>query len=104
MDKSMLLAEQHIRESQSRLLHVDELMARANRARAQGPAARDVETLLRKTQLDRDRYAREIEELQRLRTSRPAEAARRGAGLEAALELVGLEFEKALVAVLDIGR
>lgn len=96
------LVEQHIRESESHLKYIDEMMekARAAKERSQLGAVPD----LAKVQHDRMRLAQELHGLRS--EPRPASeaVAERGKGLNAMLQSVGVELEKALVAVVDQNR
>lgn len=104
MDKMMELAEQHIRESASRLKHIDELMARARSAPRQGSATDQMDSVLNKLQLDRDRLARELDDVQRMPRGDSHAVAKRSEGLRGVLEAVGLQLEQALTAVFDQGK
>jgi hypothetical protein len=93
------LVEQHIRESESHLKHIDEMMekARAAKQRSQLGATPD----LAQVEHDRMRLAQELHGLRN--TPRPAtdDVAERSKGLTSMLKAVGAELEKALVAVVD---
>ena len=104
MDRITDLVEQHIHESESRLRHIDELMAQARAAPLSEPAASNSEALLRRIQLDRDRLARELEDVRRLQPRDRPEVATKGERLKGVLGNLGLELEKALAAVLERGR
>ena len=93
------LAEQHIRESESRLRHIDELMARARQAPTSASALSETAALLQQIQADRDRLAHELEELRRMPHTQASERASRGEGLRGVLEKVGLQLEQALTAI-----
>ena len=102
MDVTSKLVEQHIRESQSRLQHIDELMARARQARAKLPPTAGLEALLTRAQQDRDRLAQHLEGVGRqpVDASSPA-LVEQGEGLKGALEAAGLQLEQVLAAVLE---
>ncbi len=96
------LVEQHIRESESHLRHIDEMMekAREARLRSQLPAPPD----LAKLEHDRMRLAQELHGLRNEPRPASADAAERGKGLKGMLQSVGTELEKVLVAVIDQNR
>ena len=96
------MVEQHIRESESHLKHIDEMMekARAARERSQLPATPDLAQL----QQDRMRMAQELHGLRNEPRPASADVAERSKGLKAMLQSVGAELEKALVAVVDQNR
>ncbi len=99
MNKTADLVEQHVRESELRLRHIDEMMDKARRARLEEPAASEASALLSKIQLDRDRLARELEALRRTPAHEAPIAAERGEGLKGALSAIGLQLEQALGAI-----
>lgn len=101
MNKIADLAEQHIRESESHLRHIDELMAQARKAPLEGTAATEAEALLRKVQLDRDRLAQELDGIRRLATGGGTDVVKRGEGLKGVLAAVGLQLERALAAIFE---
>ena len=99
MNKMKDLAEQHILESASRLRHIDELMARARAGHLKGETATQTEALLRQIESDRNKLARELEEIQRLPHGEGSDIVKRGEGLKGLLESVGLQLEQALGAI-----
>ena len=101
MNKIAEMAEQHIRESELHLRHIDELMARARNVPLKGPAATETEALLRKIQLDRDRLAQELDGVRRLSPGDGTDVVQRGETLKGVLETVGVELEKTLAAVFE---
>ncbi|WP_298828077.1 hypothetical protein [uncultured Piscinibacter sp.] len=101
MNKMIELAEQHILESESRLRHIDELMARARAAPVKKEAATETEALLRQIEADRNKLARELEEIQRLPRGEGSDIVKRGEGLKGLLESVGLQLEHALGAIFE---
>lgn len=100
MDQTCQMAEQHILAWQSRLKHIDELMAKAQAARAQAAETLSLETALTQAQQHRDRLAGHLAQVE----GQPAEAlpalVKHGEGLQGALETAGLQLEQALTAVL----
>ena len=101
MDKMKDLAEQHILESASRLRHIDELMARARSAPLKEETAIGTEALLRQIESDRNKLARELEEIQRLPRDEGSDIVKRGEGLKGLLESVGLQLEQVLGAIFE---
>lgn len=98
------LAQQHILESEARLLHIDEHMARSRQG-----STKAFDILLEHAQVhwieaDRDRLARELESLRVMSLTDTPEVVGRVKGLSSALETVGLELKKALAAVLETGH
>ncbi len=57
--------------------------------------------LLRKIQLDRDRFAQELDEIRRHPPGEEGEVVKRGEGLKGVLETAGLELEKTLAAMFE---
>ena len=102
MNETSKLVEQHILASQSRLRHIDELMARARRARAKVPPTADLDALLTRAQQDRDRLAQHLDGMGRpsVDSSSPG-LVEQGEGLTGALEAAGLQLEQILAAVLE---
>ena len=101
MDETTRLADQHILESQARLRHIDELMARV---RATGPkpdSVSDLERLLARIDEQRARLARHLDELPRQAKGELPAAVERGKGLMGALEAAGLQLERVLAAVIS---
>ncbi len=95
MTTTIDLAEQHIRESESRLRHVDELMTRARAAASADQAT----SALAKIQSDRDRLAQELDTLRSLRPGDAPDVLERGAGLTGLLAAVGLQLEQMLATL-----
>ena len=95
---SIRLAEQHMREGQSRLRHIDELMTRARSARAAAPHTAGLEALLTQTQQDRDRFAHHLDDVRARPEALPGLLAH-AEGLTGGLDAVGLQLEQALAAV-----
>jgi protein-disulfide isomerase-like protein with CxxC motif len=101
MDKMKDLAEQHILESASRLRHIDELMAQARTATLKEETATRTEALLRQIESDRNKLARELEEIQRLPLGDGSDVVKRGEGLKGLLESMGLQLEQVLGAIFE---
>lgn len=105
MNKIIQLAEQHILESQSHLRHIDELMAKAQEARAKNSLKPEIEAQLAQIQGARDKWAEELKAFSQQPGDDSTDALKRGEGLKGGLQTVGLELEKALTAVfLPVGR
>lgn len=94
------LIEQHIRESESRLRHVDEMMHRAKAAEQAVPA--EVAARLAQIKQRRDQVAQQLVEF-RARPAGDAAVAKQSEGLKGMLETMGLELEKALTAIFGQG-
>lgn len=93
------LAQQHVKEFQLRLRHVDELMSSARRAATESgqPAAGD--ELLARIEANRAQLAAEIEDLGRWHPPHESAAHERHKGVDTALRTLGTELEKALAAI-----
>jgi len=95
------LIEQHIRESESHLRHIDEMMAKARAARAGNRVSAEHQSELLRLEQD---HTRLTGELHALRTdAKPAsdDAVKRSEGLRGLLQTVGVELERTLVAIGD---
>ena len=101
MDAITRLAEQHITESQSRLKHIDEMMARAKQSQAQAPMPTEVVGRLAQIQQDRDKLAKELSEISAQPQKNWQATATRGEGIKRLLTNVGLELEKAVTAIFE---
>jgi hypothetical protein len=99
MNKIIHLAEQHILESQSHLRHIDEMMARAQEARAENAFKPEVETELARIQSARDKGEEELNAIQQQPSDDSVDTVQRSEGLSGVLHTVGLELEKALTSV-----
>jgi DNA-binding transcriptional MerR regulator len=96
------LVEQHIRESECHLRHIDELMAKASQPPIEASAAPELRTLLSQVRKSRAQLAQELDELRRgLVDGDGPSKVQRGEGLNSALQAVGLQLEQALTAILD---
>ena len=65
MHKIDQLANQHIREHQSRLLHIDELIRRVDEGLTKTKPQSEVEMQLSELRADREKLSKHIEELKR---------------------------------------
>lgn len=99
MSEIIRLAEEHIKMSELKLRHIDEMMARANESRAQTPMAADVEAQLAQAKQDRDRGAQQLTDMREKPPQDTSDLAKRGEGLKGLLEAVGLQLEQALGAI-----
>lgn len=63
MNKIDQLANQHIREHESRLLHIDELLNRADKGREKLKPLSELETQLFELRAEREKLSQHIEEL-----------------------------------------
>lgn len=102
MQSTIGLVEQHIRESEARLRHIDELMARSSHRPIDAAAVPQVHTLLIHTEKSRAKLANELQDLRRGSIHGADQAlVRRSEGLKSLLEAVGRQFEKALSGIFD---
>ena len=102
MDQITHLVEQHIRESEAHLRHIDEVMARAQEARAKYPVRQEIEMRLTRVKSDRDRLAKELNGIRGPTTRASADAATLGERLKGDLQAVGLEIDRALAAMVEL--
>lgn len=102
MDSINELAERHVRESELHLRHIDELMNKARQLPMETPVASQTGALLAQIQQDRDRLAKDLDDLRHLLRGESIDIVKRSEGLKGMLEGVGLQLEKALAAVFDI--
>ncbi|MEP6969324.1 MAG: hypothetical protein ABJA49_02715 [Betaproteobacteria bacterium] len=93
------LVEQHIRESELHLKHIDEMMQKAVEAKRRSQVGGSPDLAM--VERDRMRLAQELHGLRNAPRPASEEVAERSKGLKAMLQSVGAEFEKALVAVVD---
>lgn len=93
------LVEQHIRESESHLRHIDEMMEKARLARERNQLGAEPD--LARIEYDRMRLAQELHGLQSQPQPASDELAERSKGIKGMLQSIGSELEKALVAVVD---
>jgi Mg2+ and Co2+ transporter CorA len=99
MDEITKLAEQHVRESESHLKHIDELMERARGARAKASPTNEFESLLAQTQQDRDRLVQHLDDIRRQPVAEWPRLVEHGKRLKGVLEAVGLQLERAMTAI-----
>lgn len=96
------LVEQHIRESESHLRHIDELMGKASQRPSDDASGPEVQTLLSRVSETRERLERDLKDLRRGFVDGSDQATvERGARLKTALSELGTQFERALTAILD---
>jgi hypothetical protein len=97
------LVEQHFRESDSHLRHIDELMAQAELPPRPVTRPADLAALLAEIKATRARLSHALEQLRGKLTSHGEEAvAEPAASLNSALETAGQQYENALAAVFDL--
>jgi hypothetical protein len=103
MNQFSHLAEQHILESEARLRHIDEWIAKGRASSARdAKAAAEADPLLARIQADRDRLAGELDALRRQPRGDATDVAR-AEGLRGVLETVGRELEAAMGAIFERG-
>lgn len=99
MDEIGKLAEMHIRESESHLRHIDEMMARANQSREKIPASSDTESRLTQIKQDRDRLEQELVDIRKQPVDGSSTSVKRGEDLKGVLGTLGLQLEQVLATV-----
>ena len=99
MDQTTHLVEQHIRASQSHLVHIDELMQRAATLRTMQTIPHEAQARLAKFQTDRARCTEELDAIRAQSKSDVDAASKRAEGLTGTLGTIGSELEKALTAI-----
>ncbi len=100
MDEISNLAERHIRESESHLRHIDEMMARANQSRSTVLVAPDIELSLVQIRRQRDQLEQELADIRRQPAGDWSGVAKRSEGLKGVLQTVGGQLEKILAVIL----
>lgn len=96
------LVEQHIRESEARLKHIDEMMAQGRNAPTQGAdTPNELDALLDRLQSQRDRLAAELEQIRNLPVSAHEDAKTRSQGVKGLLDAIGLQLERVLTAIFE---
>ena len=96
------LVEQHIRESESHLRHIDEMMEKVRKAHERSQLGAEPD--LARIDQNRMRLAQELHGLRNEAKPASDEVAQRSKGLTGLLRSIGSELEKALVAVVDQNR
>ena len=104
MDQTTHLVEQHIRASESHLVHIDELMQRAETLRATQAIPPQAQAQFAKFQMDRARCGEELAAIRVQSKSDVDAAIQHGEGLTGKLQTIGSALEKALMAVLERDR
>lgn len=95
------LVEQHFRESQSHLKHIDELMARASEAPE--AASPGLQGLMRDIRTTRATLAGALDTLQEgLVNGSESDPVTRIVSLKTELQSAGTQFERALTAIFDL--
>ena len=95
------LVEQHIRQSESHLRHIDELMERMRSKTATGRVPPEVGARLLQLRAERDQVAQEFDECRKQSAVDAPGAIAQAERVKGVLETIGLELEKAITAVLD---
>jgi hypothetical protein len=96
------LVEQHIRESDSHLRHIDALVAKAARPQSRVDRSADVTALLVEIKTTRDRLSRDMEEIRgHVSAHDQQKRAKSALGLKSVLKATGEEYEKTLAAIFD---
>jgi hypothetical protein len=101
MDELTKLAEQHFREWQSHLHHIDELMAQARQAHAALPGPLDLDARLARIKQDRDQAAQEFDKIRQLPTAEWDKVVERAAGMNGLLTRIGQQLDDVLATVLS---
>ena len=98
MDEMTRLAEQHIVEWESHLRHIDEQMAQAVRAHAQGGASPEQGEQLARAKLKRDQIAQQIAQWREPGGAAAAQVVAGSGGMRTTLKLLSDEIYNALTA------
>ncbi len=101
MDRLEYLVDQHVREFDLQLRHVDHLLASVRKAAVDNGTPAATGELLRRIEAHREAVAQEFGHFRRAPPQDLEQALHLGQRLKAALESMGLELEKTLAAVLD---
>jgi hypothetical protein len=96
------LVEQHIRESDSHLRRIDELMTKAQQASKDDLRSQKLQPLLSEIAATRARLARSVDDLRvGFASGGSPELVQRGNDLQSDLRRAGSEFEKAVTTIFD---
>jgi hypothetical protein len=95
------LANQNHLEWESRLKHIDEMMARAHQAHAKEPDESDAQAQLAKIRKARDALALDLVSVRSLPSGELSNVPNRVNGLTASFEAVGLQLERLLTTIVD---
>lgn len=93
------LVNQHFLEWESRLKHIDEVMAQAQEAHAKGPQKPDVHARLSRIRQSRDALALGIASARGMPASELPHTAKHLDGLRASFAAVGLELERVFASI-----
>lgn len=96
MNHTQMLVDLHVRESELRLHHVDELIDTAVRRSAEPGLPVDIDPLLTQIQQERDQLARVLRQLHEMPSGDPLLDARRGAQTVHGLDAVVLRLRHLL--------
>lgn len=99
MDETIHLAEQHILRFESHLKHIDEMMLKAQQARAAGTP--DEKTELDRIRQDRDKLAQALGSYRGSVASSAPKAVDEAEELKGVFQSVGLQLEKIIATVVD---
>jgi hypothetical protein len=102
MDEIGKLANQHILEWESRLEHIDEMMARAHEAHAKVSEGSDIQAQLAKISKARDELALDLTSFRSLPASELSNVTNRVDGLKASFDTVGLQLERVLTTIVGL--
>lgn len=101
MDELTRLTEQHFREWESHLHHIDELMAQARQAHAASPGPSDVDARIAGIKQDRDQAAQEFDKIRQLPTAEWDKVVERAPGMNGLLKRIGQQLDDVLATVLS---
>lgn len=97
------LVEQHIRESDSHLRHLDELMVKAARPPGHVTRPADLAALLAEIKATRTRLSQDLEEIRgKVSPHDEQQVAEPAAGLKSELQAAGKQYEQALASIFDL--
>ena len=99
MNEIDTLANQKFLEWESRLHHIDEVMAKAHAANANGPSRPDVHTQLANIKQSRDALAQGLASASSLSATDHAHESKHADGLKASFEAIGLELERVFASI-----
>ncbi len=99
MNEMDTLANQHFLEWESRMRHIDEMLAKANKAHANNAGRADIATELKSIQKSRDALALEIDSVRNRPLSEQSTTGDHANGVKTALSAIGLQMERLLSSV-----
>lgn len=101
MDKIEYLVDQHVREFDLKMRHIDQLLADVRKASTAPRAPAAAVELLHQAEAKRNALAQEFGRFRRIPPGDPEQARNLGQRLKTTIDSVGAELEKTLAAVLD---